>query len=331
MTFVNQENLDRLRMAITNAQPFGLFLPSVYVLELTNRCNINCIMCPNSKFKEPELGDVDERSFIRTLDLIAPYSELLMLYFMGEPTLHPRFASLLWEARKRLGGKIVVSTNAFNLSDEVVAALVENTDIVLICIDRWQEGAYEKIRRGSQFRNVVNSAEKILTFRAQSEFPKIIVKSLDISFRDENSESLERESDEFCNYWLQRGALPLFGWLNTWAGQFEYLKKFATNETPYTNMSHAPCADLWFKMVVNWRGEVVLCCHDWSSSVVVGDINANSLSSIWHSEKMVRFRNSHLEGDYGCTALCTKCAEWGEADELESYVRLNKTDLYRVF
>lgn len=328
---VNWQNLVNLKAALDSNALSGTFLPSVFVLELTNRCNINCIMCPNKKFVQSELGDISDEMFTRVIDEIAPVAELTMLYFLGESTLHPRFVELLKFARNRLRGRIVLSTNAFQLPDEIVKCLVECTDIVLICVDRWQKAEYEKVRKGSSFENVVEAARRVLSERGNKKSPIVLVKALDIKFRTDTVKELIAERDAFSSYWIQHGAIPLVGWLNTWAGQLPNLGNLSTFANPYSMESRPACADLWFKAVINWRGEVVLCCHDWRSTVIVGNLRDEDLQTAWHSPKLVEFRANHVRGNFSCAKLCRDCKEWGGADELESYVRLNSEDIYKVF
>jgi MoaA/NifB/PqqE/SkfB family radical SAM enzyme len=328
---VNQENLNQLKTAINGSIASGSFLPSAFVLEMTNRCNVNCIMCPNKRFVESELGDISTQTFDRIIDEISPTAEITMFYFLGESTLHPNFAELLRSARQRLRGKIVISTNAFQLSDKTIACLAECADIVIVCIDRWHKEEYEKVRKGSSFENVVDTAERLICERGKKDFPVVLVKALDIKFSSELPEALNNERDDFISYWEQRGAIPLVGWLNTWAGQFPNLKRLATIGNPYSTQSRPACADLWFKAVINWRGEVVLCCHDWRSTVTLGSLQDESLSVIWHAQRIAELRSNHIRGNFSCTELCRGCNEWGEAEELESYVRLNQRDLYKVF
>src|ERR1017187_5211777 len=117
---VNPSNVELLMAAIAGQQATGRFAPSVYVVEPTNRCNVNCVMCPNSKFDPSALGDISVESLNRVLTAIAPYSELCMLYFLGETTLHPEFSRLMYAARAALSGRLVLSTNATQLSEAVV-------------------------------------------------------------------------------------------------------------------------------------------------------------------------------------------------------------------
>ena len=327
---VNAENFASLKEAIGEKRVTGTFLPSVYIVEPTNRCNVKCIMCPNHKFAPDQLGDMECGRFAKIVAEIAPFAELTMLYFLGESTLHPSFPRLLQIARETLSGRIVVSTNAFKLSSPVIEALVTNTDIIIACIDRWDRRAYEDVRRGSNFDSVIRTTELLLSSRRGQEVPTIIVKGLDIALsRDGNDR--EDEKAAFRAFWSARGAVPLVGWLDTWAGQMPQLRKHTAGDSPYLENARVSCADLWFKMAVNWRGEVVLCCHDWKSSQVLGVLGHDSLRNVWHSTPLIELRRKHLDGMYSENALCDTCREWGEAKELGAYVRLDANDIYRVF
>mgnify|MGYP001179662264 CR=1 FL=1 len=328
---VNEANVAALHTAIRDRAIVGTFLPAVFVLEPTNRCNVKCVMCPNKRFKGGELGDVSLDAWQARITSIAPVAELVMMYFMGESTLHPVFADLMAAARRGLRGRLVLSTNAMELTQTAAQAMIDNLDVIIVCIDRWNAGAYEAIRRGGVFNDVVSAVEMLLRLRGQSSTPEIVVKTLDLTLSSEPRSQLEREERAFDEFWRARGAVPLSGWLNTWAGQFLSLAKLATRGTPYSSSKRGPCADLWFKMVINWRGEVVMCCHDWRSQTVIGSLPESDLHELWHSEILQRMRSEHSAGNFAQSRLCGGCREWGEADELDAYLRLDESDMFRVF
>lgn len=305
--------------------------PAVFVIEPTSHCNVNCIMCPNSLIKPESLGSMSIETLERIASKINPYAELVMLYFMGEPTLHPSFASYLRRARELLDGKIVVSTNCQLMSEEVRDALLTCTDVIITCIDRWKPTAYEKIRRGANYQVTVTAIEELLSQRVDSGGPMIIVKGLGIELPGDDLEALLEEKNDFISYWTERGGIPLVGWLDTWAGSLSNLTKISSEPTPYESRSRVPCADLWFKMVVNWRGEVVLCCHDWRSSTVVGSLVTETVEQVWNAPDLVTIRSHHLRGDFDPITLCRGCKEWAEIDELDAYITLSKSTLGLVF
>ena len=131
MTVVNQANIDLLNEAMQTGGVAGFYQPAVYVIEPTNRCNVNCIMCPNHRFTSDQLGDIDLAVFSQVLDQISSSAELVMLYFLGESTLHPQLKSIMQLARSKLKGRIVISTNGFAGSDNTIETIVNYADIVI--------------------------------------------------------------------------------------------------------------------------------------------------------------------------------------------------------
>jgi MoaA/NifB/PqqE/SkfB family radical SAM enzyme len=284
-------------------------------------------MLPNAK-----LGDAEVEELAGTFAAIAPYAELVMLYFMGESTLHPEFIRILELARSTIRGRIALSTNASKMSTGIMDAILTNTDLLILPIDRWSPVAYERIRRGSKFDEVVENAHELLRRRGDGIDPTIVIKGLDIVLPKESRDiKLEEETQQFISYWQERGAVPLAGWLNTWAGQMPNLLRLASKPNPYEGSARVACADLWFKMVINWQGKTVLCCHNWDYSVPLGRLDDEGLIGVWQSEYLASLRAAQLRGDYDCTSICATCREWGEPSELDSYLRLDMNDLFQVF
>lgn len=323
---VNSLNVKALRAAITSGAVTGSFLPAVYVVEPVSHCNLQCVMCPNGKMTPTNWGDIDIQTFSKLMNAIQPYCEFLMLYWMGEPLLHPHICELLSIARAKIQGRIVVSSNMTVLPDEVADSLLENADVVLCCIDRWEKSAFERVRRGAVFEEVVGNTEKLINRKRSHQECKIIVKALDI-----NSQSTEYE--KFCEYWKAKGAIPMQAWLNDWAGSLSTLRNAAKVAIPRDVSERSACADLWFKMVVNWRADVQLCCFDWNYTHNLGALSngSSTLEEIWHSDSLKRLREGHLARNWQTKAICKTCTTWGEIGEFEAYVDFTEESYFRVF
>ncbi|MCD4654414.1 SPASM domain-containing protein [bacterium] len=330
--YVNSQNIIKIREAFLKKQLYGDFYPAVYVLEPTNQCNLKCIICPHEKIDKSLIGDVDLESWSIYLQQISPYAELVMLYFMGEPTLHPRLPDLLKIARSFIRGKLVLSTNGLNLTQKVCSSIYENIDVIIFCIDRWQKTAYEEIRRGSTFSTVVNNAIDLLTNRPEGK-PEVFIKGLGIILPGESTKSLDMEFEKFKEFWQTIGGNPLVGWLSSWACQFPELKSLAARSfpSPYNNSNRSLCADLWFKMIVNWQGKVLQCCYNWDYSQVVGTLPHDDLLDVWHCKQMITLRKKHVFKKFKELPLCHKCNESGDIDEFETYLHLDKNNVYKIF
>jgi sulfatase maturation enzyme AslB (radical SAM superfamily) len=246
---------------------------------------------------------------------------------MGEPLLHSNIMSLLEIARRFIKGKIVISTNLTCVTDEISDSLLTNCDIILCSIDRWNAEYYERIRRGASFESVVANTERLLSLRKPHHRAEVVVKGLDINHHSD-------EYTIFQEYWSSRGARPLLAWLNDWAGTFKGMRNAAELPIPRSSQARGYCADLWFKMVINWRGDVQMCCFDWRYAFPMGkqkDANVDWIRSAWHGSKIVELRKDHLKGAFDVTSLCKTCTTWGEATEHDAYVDFNEDSYYIVF
>ncbi len=59
-------------------------------------------------------------------------------------------------------------------------------------------------------------------------------------------------------------------------------------------------------MIIRATGKVSLCCHDYYTSVEMGDINKQSLMEVWYDGKNVERRERIARGILK-DKLCMKC------------------------
>ncbi|MFH2065653.1 MAG: radical SAM protein [Pseudomonadota bacterium] len=323
---VNQQNINQIELSLKNREKSGPFYPSVYIIELTNKCNLKCKICPNNQIDYSQKGYIDEKLFEKIIIDISPYCEFLMLYWMGEPLLHKKFNQLLEVARVNIRGKIAVSSNMTINNPSFYESALRNSDFFLCCVDRWDKLAYEDLRQGSSFEDVVRNIEELLKKKKSNHNCEVIVKALDISISS-------TEFDCFKKYWERLGAKTLLAWVSDWAGTLPTLRKNSQLDIPHQQNTRVPCADLWFKMPINWRGDVLMCCFDWSYSHKIGSVENSSdwLKTIWHSDLIKKIRENQLSGKWRNNTLCEKCTTWAELFEHDAYVNCNEKSYFTVF
>lgn len=102
-------------------------------LELTQKCNLNCISCfrNNWKFDQTDLSDAMIDKIIDEL-LTLPHLKEVVLGGIGEPTTHPKFAYVVNRLR---GIKLTITTNAFVWTDETIDLLAQNFEKVIVSVD----------------------------------------------------------------------------------------------------------------------------------------------------------------------------------------------------
>lgn len=72
-----------------------------------------------------------------------------------------------------------------------------------------------------------------------------------------------------------------------------------------------PCLRPSSAMVVNWKGNVVLCCQDFYARYSFGNIKEKGLWSIWNDPRFVEYRNHLRMGNREVATICVHCDDPG--------------------
>ena len=69
----------------------------------------------------------------------------------------------------------------------------------------------------------------------------------------------------------------------------------------------SPCYLPFYKLVLDWNGDALLCCNDWKRAHKgFGNINTESLSEIWYSDEFIKVRDNLILGERKGPA-CSNC------------------------
>lgn len=149
---LNMQEMDAGRTILTSR-------PRRVVLELTNACNLNCVMCGrNAATFRPTFFDME---VFRSLEPLFDISEEVTLMGWGEPTLHPRFAEML-EIINRHGARKYFCTNGMNLGKLRDAIFDNGVDVFAVSLDGATDATNARIRRGSDIHAIVRELKEIV-------------------------------------------------------------------------------------------------------------------------------------------------------------------------
>jgi hypothetical protein len=91
----------------------------------------------------------------------------------------------------------------------------------------------------------------------------------------------------------------------------------ATDKEQITLPARAPCRCLWSRFNVNSEGIVSVCFNDWDGKSVLGDLNNETIQSIWQHDVYRDLRQSHLVGKP--KGICANCNDWIGASWVNPY------------
>lgn len=279
----------------------NLSFPNRITLELTNRCNLNCVFCPRNHM-EKHLGVMSERLFKKAIDEMAEHKPIALVpFFRGESLLHPKFIELMNYAKDKGIGPIQLTTNGMLLNNEMGQAILDSgVDFVSFSMDTVNAEDYERDRVGAKYGQVVANIEKFIELRDSTgrKIPEIQVSSV-------ATETALPYKERFIAYWIDKADRVRIFVEHSKDGSFGSLQ--ALDEHRFEK--RLPCKKVVTDMVVYWDGSVALCNHDWDRKEPIGNINEKTILEIWNGERYREIRAMHDSGDV-TDSTCKGCDHW---------------------
>lgn len=164
LTVQQKENTELNIRELEGGKTLLTSYPRRLVFELTNACNLNCVMCGrNAANFKPTVFDMDVfRSFEPLMDIV----EEVTLMGWGEPTIHPHFIEMLEIINKHSARKYFCS-NGMNLKKIMNAIFDYNVDVFAVSLDGATDETNSRIRRGSNINQITEDLKEIVHIKQE--------------------------------------------------------------------------------------------------------------------------------------------------------------------
>ena len=164
LTEQQQKNTDMNLKEIEEGQTILQSMPRRLVFELTNACNLNCIMCGrNAVDFKLTMFDMD---WFRWFEPMFDTIEEVTLMGWGEPTMHPHFIEMLRLIDKHSARKYFC-TNGMNLGKIKDAIFDYHVDVFAVSLDGATDETNSKIRRGSDIELICENLREIVAIKKE--------------------------------------------------------------------------------------------------------------------------------------------------------------------
>jgi MoaA/NifB/PqqE/SkfB family radical SAM enzyme len=283
--------------------------PQRLVFEMTNSCNLNCVMCGrNSKYFKPTQFD---KNWLIKFDDVAQDIEEITLMGWGEPTMHPQFIDFLkWANNHRM--RKYFCTNGMKLGELFPHIFEQKVDVIAVSIDAADSELNKKIRRGSNLDKILTNLKNIIDEKKRCntpwpyinfvttlmkknlyEFPKIVRLAAEIGLDEVKGVFLT----VFDNSMSQES---LYNIMNEVKDVFDESSRIAVDaavnlkiphlrgEDPAGNAHHKPCYTLWRDLFLGSDGYIRPCM---STPIKFFHIDeCATFNDIWNAPEFIRFR-----------------------------------------
>ncbi len=314
------------------------FQPRVLAIEVTRRCNLNCIHCRAESGETSPGGEITLDEYKKLFQDIASFAKPIIILTGGEPLLRPDILDIASSAAEQ-GFRVALSTNGTLVTEDLARNMVEvGVRSASISIDgstaqihddfRKQPGAFEASLNG--YRILTRAGMKVqvntsLTKRNADDLDEIfkLVKKLDVAAwhvfmlvpmgRGEaiaDKELIDAQGyEDILNYIYEKNRDEDFEIKPTCAPQYyRILRQRAkqdgievTVENFGLNARTRGClAGMGFGFI-SWEGKVYPCGYYPSEA---GDIRKQSFPEIWENSPLF----TKLRDWKGYKGACGKCA-----------------------
>jgi MoaA/NifB/PqqE/SkfB family radical SAM enzyme len=283
------------RLIVNKGVGMTRYKPVELMIEVTNLCNLACMMCPHSKMKRGR-GVMSQELFRKIADQAADLKiSNIKIAGLGEPLLDEGIVDKVAYAKIK-NFHVKMFTNGMMLTPSKSLQLIESgIDEILISIDGGTRSVQEMIRKGSDFSRIQNNIEQFKRIRQEKKAAggKVPEAVINVTYQEANRN--ERKSIH-----------------ETWGPLVDKIRLFPIHnwemDIELPRRASYPCHLPFFQMAICWDGRVPLCCIDYECQHQLGDVSKEGIASIWQGAAAAEFRKVHLGCRSETIVTCRTCS-----------------------
>lgn len=286
--------------------------PIMVIMELVNRCNLECSMCPQEyrndinliRFNDDVLDKIFKEFKENQLESIS--------FSVSEPLLFKNFFEVIKRCHDANIMDIFLFTNGTLLNDTNAKKILESgITRLFISLDAATEDAYDQIRipvgksqlkkkrlgiLEKKIKNFIHLRDNVF----KQQLP--IVRTSFVKMKTN-----ENEVDEFIRKWTGtvdsveiQDEFPL--------STYEKVKWLISSDQPIKyELEEYNCNEPWGQITIYSDGDVAPCCNLLGKKTTIGNIKKNSLKEIWSGHKAKELRDGFINNKPN--KICKVCQE----------------------
>lgn len=322
-------------------------MPARLQIEVTDKCNYNCIMCNRENLKKTRkrlVNTIEYETFERVVNEVNPY--YVALNGLGEPFLNRDIFKIISLCREH-SSRTFIPTDLGVIDDKMFDQLISNPpDILTVSMHGAVKQTYEAITLSHSYEKFVFYFERLLSemgrnrlrilcalqaknLREYAEFYECLamwgmlekfclVPMFDFQiqmpeeYRVIPTEAEKRQTSGDLDRLIQNcGSEQKRRFLQKWKKTVLEIRSFdSIHET-------GPCLVPWSETYITAKGDVLPCCYLTSEVHKMGNIHSSSFQEIWNGGKYQAFR-SELRENRGNLAGCKNCPR-NDMDRVKKY------------
>lgn len=272
--------------------------PAHIDIELTNSCNLRCVMCVHGRGGVKNQGLMDPGLARSIIDQAARIGVASMKFnWRGEATLHKSLPALIKHAKEKGILEVQLNTNGTLIDEKMIGSLIDSgLDRIIFSIDSATKEVYEKIRVGARYEDVVFAAERTFLVRQELGVVKPFIRVQMTMMKDNTS-----ERKAYIYRWKDY-ADEVHISVATDRGQGSHMLMKGSR-----SCGRVRCTQPWQRLTISWEGIAFPCCADYFERWPVGDLRSSGLGEIWRGDGMNKMRSVQRKMLLDSVEPCKSC------------------------
>jgi len=277
--------------------------PRAVQFQTLSTCNAKCSFCchcnspdeiPHGRMEDSLINKIIKECGRSLVGRVSPY-------LTNEPLLDKRMPTIFRDIKKAswLPVKTRITTNASLLNSEVAENLIKaKLDNIWISVNGYSKETYEA-SMALDFEQTMENIDKFLLLKQKmkAKRPKVTITTL-------RTRLVSPEIEYARQYWADRDVSFKVHAVDNRVGldEFEQVCPEDAAKAPRRK------CDLFLKQAyIVENGDMILCCHDWKQSVVVGNITNSSIAEVWNSDYFKKRIYEYYEENFEHLEICRTC------------------------
>jgi len=295
-------------ISLVTKKPIIRGYPPIVMIEPTDICNLKCPLCPSGNGTlSRKKGFMDFELFRKVIDEIHTKSMMLLLWNQGEPFLNNDFIKMTRYASEK-GLYVLVSTNGnININPKDIAT--SGIDTLIFSIDGITQESYAQYRVGGNLSVVLKNMKEIID--AKDKYPLIEWQFLVFKHNENQIDSVKEKAKELGVDMLKFKTAQIYT-----ANDIKFLprnpryRRYNVEGYDFKIKFELKnrCRRIWTQPVVNWNGEMAVCCFDKNNDYKVGNVKDEPLINIWKGKNFNLMREKIITNRKSIP-MCRNCGE----------------------
>ena len=299
----------RERWDRVNAFELETDFPIFLQIEPSYKCNFKYPMCTQGDPKLMEKfgyeGGLSTEDVAKILNEAKKYNcPSVAIYGDNEPFLIKNIPEWFSMARDAGFLDIMAISNGSVMTESLAERILDSGLTRLrFSLDAVTSETYARIRIGGTFKKTIKNIEMFLKARAKrgAKLPQVGVNFVKMSIN-------QHELEAFIERWEKEVDFIIVQ---------DFMKPDIDGDYQELDISNRPqvenfrCNQPWQRLYIRGNGDVTVCCAQFNSYLVIGNIRKDSLYDLWNSKKSKEFRAMHKDGRYYENPICLKCSKDG--------------------